>query len=139
MEKVFDDKHLESQFDAAWKKIPKAVTEEVGAKLRIVTDKAELLEDESVIEQISDTPDLNAITIFLDASQFGIYLHAPNLAESDQKAQFVVAHEVAHLWLGHAIDEHNFFVPRSISMDDAFKEEAIQTSQWGFRYAPSKK
>lgn len=139
MEKVFDDKHLESQFDAAWKKIPKDVTEEVGAKLRIVTDKAELLEDESVIEQISDTPDLNAITIFLDPSQFGIYLHAPNLAKSDQKAQFIVANEVAHLWLGHAIDEKNFFVPRLISTDQAFKEEAIQANAWGFRYTPSKK
>ena len=124
MKKNFGDSDLEAQFDLVWNALPQDVRDGLQDKLRLVTDKYEETEVTAYIDQ---HPELDAVS-YLEKDQIDIYL-APSLEESEDKAQFVIARELARIHLG------NVATLKSILLIHSNEEQHFDLAEeWGFSY-----
>ena len=122
MKKNFGDSDLEAQFDLVWNALPQDVRDGLQAELRLVTDK---YEETKVTAYIDQHPELDAVT-YSDRGKIDIYL-APSLEESEDKAQFVIARELARIHLG------NVPTLKSIQIINYDEVEAHDLAgEWGF-------
>ena len=122
MKKNFGDSDLEAQFDLVWNALPQDVRDGLQAELRLVTDK---YEETKVTAYIDQHPELDAVT-YSDRGNVDIYL-APSLEESEDKAQFAIARELARIHLG------NVPTLKSIQIINYDEVEAHDLAgEWGF-------
>ena len=125
MRKDFGDSDLEAQFDLVWNALPQDVRDGLQAELRLVTDKYEECE---VTGYIDKHPELDAVT-YSERGNVDIYLDAPSLEEHEDKAQFVIARELARIHLG------NVPTLRSIQLTHSNEEQHFDLAEdWGFSY-----
>ena len=125
MKKDFGSKEWDVIFDATWEKIPQDVRDGIQGKLRLVTDK---YEETKVTGYIDQHPELDAVT-YSDRGKIDIYLDAANLEEFEDKAQFVIARELARIHLG------NVPTLKSIELIHWNEEQHFNLAgEWGYYY-----
>ena len=125
MRKDFGDSDLEAQFDLVWNALPQDVRDGLQAELRLVTDK---YEETKVTAYIDQHPELDAVT-YSDRGKVDIYLDADNTLESEDKAQFVIARELARIHLG------NVPTLKSIELIHWNEEQHFNLAgEWGYSY-----
>lgn len=123
MLRMFTSEYAKSAFRATWRKIPKRDRRILENRIWLVTDAPYLLLNDVVENHIESTPELGGLAIRVDGGNCCVFVNSRN-AGAMTMARFVIAHELAHVFLNHFDDA------KPIEIEES--EANLQAQSWGF-------